>query len=149
MSWETGVAAHRDVWVLEQRSDAGLVEIVTPALKHLIRFDPTDAWFPYFRSIIISYDDSHVLPAMVAGGSIGGAIRKGDGAVIGAGIALVVATLLSQQPKGVPIACNNCSSRYAVHLPIGEPNFRCPVCNRILVLQLAPPVVGVLPSTAG
>lgn len=146
VAWETGVAAHRDVWVFERRTDAGQVEIVTPALKHLLRFDPSDAWFPYVRSIITSYDDSHVLPAMIAGGTVGGAIRKGEGAVIGAGIALVVATLLNQQPKGIPIACGSCSSRYSVHLPIGEPNFRCPVCNCMLALQLAQPIVGILPA---
>ncbi len=149
VSWETGVAAHRDVWVLEQRGDAGKVEVVTPALKHLVRYDASDAWVPYFRSIIMSYDDSHVLPAMVAGGTVGGAIRKGEGAVIGAGIALLVATLLNQRPQGVATCCAHCSSRYSVHLPIDEPSFRCPTCNKVVTLQLAPPVLGILPSAAG
>src|SRR5258707_7419063 len=137
-SWEAGVAAHRDVWVLERRGDAGKVEIVTPALKHLVRYDASDAWVPYFRSIIMSYDDSHVLSAMVAGGTVGGAIRKGEWAVIGAGIALIVATLFNQRPQGVPTSCAHCSSRYSVHLPIDELTFRCPTCSKIVTLQLAP-----------
>jgi hypothetical protein len=52
VAWETGVAAHRDVWVLELRDDSGQVEVITPALKHAVRFDASDAWFPYFRAII-------------------------------------------------------------------------------------------------
>jgi hypothetical protein len=146
--WETGVAAHRDVWVLERRADAGSAQIVIPALKHFVRFDPSDAWFPYFRSIVNSYDDSHVLAAIAAGGGIGHAIGKGEGAIIGAGLALVIATLANQRPQGVSACCAYCTSRYTVHLPVGEPTFRCPVCNRVVTLQLPSPIMGMLPGSA-
>lgn len=145
VAWETGVAARRDVWVLEERGDLGRVEIVTPALKHCVRFDPSDAWFAYFRSVVVPYDDSQVLPLVAAGSALGGALREGESAVVGAGLGLLVATLANQRPTGVPIACGKCTARYSVHLPASEPQFRCPVCNTTLWLQLTPPVVGVLP----
>ena len=149
VSWETGVAAHRDVWVFEQRSDSGRVHVVTPALKHFVRYDPSDAWFAYVREIIVSYDDSHVLPAMALGGSIGGALNKGEGALFGIGVALAIATLSRQQPQGVATCCAYCTSRYSVHLPVGEPSFRCPVCNQVLTLQLATPVAKLVQPPAG
>lgn len=136
VAWETGVAAKRDVWVLERRADFGLIEMVTPALSHLVRYDPTDEWFPYFRAIIESYDDSHIFPAVAAGSGIGHVLGKGDGALLGAGLALLLAHLAGQRPPGVPARCGNCASTYSVHVAANEATFRCPVCNLRVTLGL-------------
>lgn len=153
--WESGVATNKDIWVLEPLSQLGRVTAITPILKHYVLFEPSDSSFPYFRQIIESYDDSHVLPAVVAGGGLGAGVAKdkgapiGKGALIGVGLGLLIAALANPRPQGISVSCPECRSLYSIHLLVGQQLFRCPVCNTLLELALPAPVLGILPSTAG
>ena len=83
--------------------------------------------------VIASYDDSHVLKAIGAGAATGAAVRKVEGALMGAGLGLLFAALTSQtRPTGLAIRCPQCTSVYNAHLPL--PRMRCPVCNTRLML---------------
>jgi hypothetical protein len=143
--WESGVAANRDIWVFEPRQQLGQVNVITPFLKHYALFELTDPWFSYLRQIIESYDDSHVLPTVLATGGLGAGIAKGEGAIIGAGVGLFIAAIVNPRPQGMSVSCIQCASTYAIHLTVGELLFRCPVCNKSLLLSLpsaaAPPLL--------
>lgn len=129
--WESGNAAasNKDIWVLESFEDSPNLSVVIPHLRHHIAFHYNDQWLAYLRQIISSYDDSHVLPAGVAGGFIGGAIGGEAGGVIGSLVGLALGNHLTAQarPAGVTITCLGCHSVYSVH--VGVPSLRCPVCN--------------------
>jgi len=135
VGWECGVAAataletNKDVWVLESISEMESLSIVIPHLRHYVCLDATnDFWQGYLTQIILSYDDSHFLKAMTAGAATGAALGKGEGALWGAGVGMVLAAMASQtKPAGLPIRCPQCSSFYSVHLT--APTMRCPVCN--------------------
>jgi len=149
--WETGVGAapgvgsgvaNKDIWVFEPSEETPYLSVVIPRLRHYVRFDRSDAWLGYIRNIITSYDDSHILPAIVAGAAVGGGFGGPGGAVVGGGIGLLSAILLSQsRPTGVPIVCFHCRSSYSVHLP--GLTLRCPVCNNHLQLRVEPPTGGL------
>lgn len=132
--WESGNAAagNKDIWILEPFEDFPKLSIVIPHLRHYVSFDYTDHWLAYLRTIINSYDDSHVLKTVGAtaglGALIGGEGGAGAGAVIGglAGL-LLAANLQQQKPSGIPIRCAGCGSSYSVHITM--PTLRCPVCN--------------------
>lgn len=127
---ESGIAsgANKDLWVFEAVEDFAKITVVIPQLRHYVLFDYTDAWLIYLRKIINSYDDSNVLKAMVAGAGMGGAISESvGGAVVGGGIALLMALNAQPRPAGFPINCPICRSVYNVH--VGVLAMRCPVCN--------------------
>jgi hypothetical protein len=134
--WETGVGAgpivgggvaNKDLWVYEPWEETAYLTVVIPRLRHYVRFHKNDPWLGYIRSIITSYDDSHILPAIVGGAAVGGGLGGPGGAVVGGGIGLLSAILSQKRPIGFPIVCFNCRSSYNVHLP--DAYLRCPVCN--------------------
>jgi hypothetical protein len=135
VGWECGVAAatametNKDVWVLESIAELDGLSVVIPHLRHYVSFDHCNQfWQGYLTQIILSYDDSHFLKAMSAGAATGAALGKGEGALWGAGVGMVLAAMASQvKPAGLPIRCPQCGSFYSVHLT--EPRMRCPVCN--------------------
>jgi len=130
--WEAGVASNKDVWVFERASTQGKVDVITPHLRDYVVFEPTEAWYPLVRSIVESYDDSHVLPTMLAGTGIGALLGKGQGAAAGAGIAALISDKSGRRPRGFPISCDQCHSTYGIILPKGQRGLRCPVCNAVL-----------------
>lgn len=138
---ESGTAsgANKDVWVFEAVEDSPKLTIVIPHLRHYVLFDYTDSWLIYLRQIIASYDDSHVFPAVAAGAGVVGALSESvGGALVGGGIALLLALTAQQRPAGLPITCFTCRAVYSVHLSVFT--FRCPVCNTRLKLQQPPGV---------
>lgn len=143
IAWENGVSvgdgltpgvANKDVWVFELWSDTARLSIVIPRLRHYVRFDINDDWLKYVRTIINSYDNSHVLPAIAAGAGAG-ALAGPEGAIIGGlGAFLLAVKATSDRPSGFPFVCPSCHSSYNLHLPNGF--MRCPVCNcRFQVMQ--------------
>ncbi|MBK9131262.1 MAG: TIR domain-containing protein [Gammaproteobacteria bacterium] len=136
MGFEGGAAAaqaNKDIWVLETLSDTDALSFVVPRLQHYVCLDHRDErWQGYLTQIINSYDDSHVIPAIAAGGAAGAA-RGADGAIIGAGIALVLAALASPtRPAGIQVRCPKCASVYNAH--VATTRIRCPVCNTRMLL---------------
>jgi len=135
VGWESGVAAataletNKDVWVLESIAEMDCLSVVIPHLRHYVCFDQTEEfWQGYLTQIIASYDDSHFLKVMSVTAATGAALGKAEGALLGAGVGMVLAAIASQtRPAGVPIRCPQCWSFYSVHL--ARPHMRCPVCN--------------------
>ncbi len=83
---------NKDVWVLESISEMESLSMVIPHLRHYVCFDHTkEFWQGYLTQIILSYDDSHLLKAITAGAATGGVLAKGEGALWGAGVGLVLA----------------------------------------------------------
>lgn len=136
--WESGVAANKDIWVFERLSDRGRVSVITPFLRHYVVFEANDSYFRYLRPVLESYDDSHVLGTMLVTTGIGALLGRGSGAAAGAAAGLMMSDRSNLRPRGLQIVCGNCSSSYHVHLPEGQAQFRCPVCNRFLALQDSP-----------
>jgi hypothetical protein len=140
VGFESGAAsgstlqAIKDVWVLESLAETDTLSVVIPRLQHYICFDHKDErWQAYLTQIIGSYDDSHVLTAMAAGGLAGAAVGRAEGAVAGIGAGLLLACMTSQtRPMGFPLRCPQCSSVYNVHLAVAR--MRCPVCNARLIV---------------
>ena len=142
VAFEGGVAAgstlqgNKDVWVMESLADTESLSVVIPRLRHYVCFDHTDErWQAYLTQIVGSYDDSHVLTAMAAGGLAGAAAAgKPEGAILGVGAGLFLAAVASQaRPTGLPVRCPQCTSVYSAHLANPQ-RMRCPVCNTRLAL---------------
>jgi hypothetical protein len=139
VGWESGVAAataletNKDVWVLESIAEMENLSVVIPHLRHYVCLDEREQfWQGYLTQIILAYDDSHFLKVMSAGAATGAALGKGEGALWGAGVGMILAAMASQaKPAGLPIRCPQCLSFYSVHL--AEARMRCPVCNARLV----------------
>lgn len=132
--WEAGVGKNRDIWVFEPYRDLGKIRVVVPYLRHYVLFGLNEYWLGYIRKIIESYDDSHVLPTIIAGAGIGMAVDKDktEGAVWGGVGGTIVASLLNnQRPKGIQLKCPKCYSTYNIHVPDNLYEFRCPVCNTV------------------
>ncbi len=138
VNFEGGAAAgtsQKDHWVIESLHDLEALSVVIPRLQHYICLDPrVDAWQGYLTQVIASYDDSHVLPAMAAGGLAGAAATENIAGAFFGGIggALLAAMSTQSRPAGVSIHCLRCTSVYNVHL--ASPRMRCPVCNMQLVV---------------
>lgn len=138
VAWETGVAKNKDIWIFEPKSQFGNIYVVTPYLRHYVIFDTSEPFFIYLRKIIDSYDDSNVLPTVLATGGIGAALAEKDkmgGAAIGALAGLMIADNSKNRPVGTRIICSNCNSTYNVHYPKAMKIFRCPVCNQFLEIE--------------
>lgn len=141
VAWESGNSGTKDVWVFERASLVGQATVVIPRLRHYVVFEPTDAWFSYFRNILNSYDDSQVLPAMATGSGIGALVAAaaevalGPVAVVGALVGAAMSNKENSRPSGLQIQCSACGSSYTVHLPNRWNYLRCPVCNTILTLE--------------
>jgi len=139
--WEIGVAKNRDIWVFEPISQLGRISVVTPYLRHYVIFDTKDDWLDYIRRIIESYDDSHVLPTVLAttltGTALGTLVRHpGLGVVAGTLTGIMISDKSKERPTGIGVECCNCSSSYNIHIPQGLNIFRCPVCNTYLEIGL-------------
>jgi len=135
--WESGTArgTNKDIWVLEALEDFPRLSVVIPHLRHYVCFPYTDPWLAYLRSIVASYDDSHILKAVVAGAGLGAGISEtATGALIGGGIALLLAANAQTRPAGLPMMCPSCRSLYNIHIAVAV--MRCPVCNTRI--RLAP-----------
>jgi len=145
--WESGVGAgsnsngtNKDIWVLEAFEDCGKPSIVIPHVRYYVSYQYTDIWVGILRSIIASYDDSHVLKAAVAGAGVGAAVGNVPGALIG-GLGMAILASRSQpRPAGLQVICPNCRSVYTAYLSAYA--MRCPVCNA----QLRFPSPNPLPS---
>jgi hypothetical protein len=135
----TGMAlqGNKDIWVLESLAETENLSIIVPYLRHYVCFDHADdRWQGYLSQIVASYDDSHVVPAIAAGAATGAAVSKGEGALVGAGLGLLLSAMMSQtRPIGVPLRCPQCASVYSVHL--ADARMRCPVCNSRLFVSTA------------
>jgi hypothetical protein len=143
VAFESGAASGssmqpvKDVWVIETIGDMETLSFVVPRLQHYVCLDTRiESWQGYLTQVINSYDDSHVIKAMAAGGLVGvAAAKRPEGAIVGIGAALLFAAIASQsRPMGVPIRCPQCASVYNVHLATSR--MRCPVCNTRLTLSL-------------
>lgn len=137
--WESGVAGARnkEIWVFEPREDQAKVSVLIPHLHHHVCFEYSDPWLAYIRAIVMSYDDSHVLPAISAGFATSIATENPAAGLVAGGI---VALLLAGNKQGPPaglmaILCPNCKSVYRVHRDPVWNLMRCPVCNIELQLQ--------------
>jgi hypothetical protein len=138
VTWECGRAVNKEVWVFEPAASHGKISIAVPKVNHYVIYEETEEWRVYIRSIIENYDDSKVLPTLLATATTGAAINdkdRVDGAI--GGLAVGVLGLLLQaatKPSlGFEMRCYNCWSVYRLHKGnTGE--FRCPVCNAKLVL---------------
>ncbi len=136
--WESGNAAatNKDVWVLEAFEDSARLSVVIPHLRHYVAFHYDDQWLAYLRQIVVSYDDSHVLKAGLAGAGIGAALGEVGGAVVvGLAALLLAANAHSARPLGLPVTCFKCHSVYSAH--VGVNSLRCPVCSARIQFSLA------------
>ncbi len=136
VNWECGTAKNKDIWVFEPFESLGNIRVVVPRLNHYVLFERTDDWRKYLRSIIESYDDSHVIPTLAAATGGGALLNEKDregGAAIGFAVGLVGLLLhsASKPSFGIDMKCWKCSSNYKVHR---YGNFRCVVCNADSVL---------------
>lgn len=137
INWECGTANNKDIWVFEPVETLGKVQVVVPRFNHYVLFEKTEVWRDYLRSIIESYDDSHVIPALSASTASGAAIHQkdpGTGAMVGfvVGIAGLILKDITKPPMGIAVKCPKCSSNYKIHR-YGA--FRCAACNADLVFQ--------------
>lgn len=138
---ESGAAATKDIWVFERDSDKGQVNIAIPRLQHYVVYDLNEPSLAYVTNIVRGYDDSHVLGAAVGAG-IGALLsdKKNVGKGAAAGAAFGYAITKKQVPElvGQPVRCLSCQAVYQVHLPRERRAFRCPVCNKGLMLSVVP-----------
>ncbi len=148
VNWECGTAKNKDIWVFEPFESLGKIRVVVPRFNHYVLFERTDEWRKYLRSIIESYDDSHVVPtlsASTAGGALLNEKDRGVGAGVGFAVGLVGLLLhsMSKPSFGIDVRCWKCSSNYKVHQ---YGNFRCAVCNADSVLY-QPQMAGYINTT--
>jgi hypothetical protein len=139
VTWESGVSSHanKDIWAFEAFEDRAKLSVIIPYLNHQVCFEYTDFWLAYARTVVLSYDDSHVLPAFSAGVAAAIATENPVAGLVAGGI---FALLLCGNKKGPPpglmaILCSNCKSVYRVHRAPAWNVMRCPVCNFQLQLQ--------------
>jgi len=150
--WESAIASTigKEIWIFEPMALLGKIDVIFPHLDHYLIYKFNQDYQNYIREIIESYDDADVLPAVVAGGSLGGfggtiaeaLLSKGEklsglGTLIGIGIVGTLAGFLAdpsrKRPSGILIRCSECKNKYRIHIKI--PKIRCPICNALLVLN--------------
>jgi hypothetical protein len=145
INWECGTAKNKDIWIFEPVESLGKIRVVIPRFNHYALYERDDDWRKYLLSIIESYDDSHVIPALTAS-TVGGALLneedRGGGASTGFFVGLVGLLIHSatKPSYGIDVKCPKCFSNYKIHR-FG--NFRCAVCNANLVLP-TPQVAGYI-----
>ncbi|HKO59529.1 MAG TPA: hypothetical protein VJV03_00085 [Pyrinomonadaceae bacterium] len=138
VNWECGTAKNKDIWVFEPLETLGKVRVVVPRFNHYALFERTNEWRKYLRSIIETYDDSHIIPALSASTAAGALFNerdRGTGAAAGFGVGLVGLLLhsVTQPSYGIDVKCLKCFSNYKIHR---YGNFRCAVCNADLMLNV-------------
>jgi len=139
VNWECGTAKNKDIWIFEPFESLGKIRVIVPRYNHYVLFERTPEWRIYLRSIIESYDDSHVLPTLslaAGGGALLNEKDRGSGAATGfvVGLAGLILHSVFKPSFGIPVRCVTCSSNYKVHR---YGNFRCAVCNANSVLYPA------------
>ena len=137
INWECGTANNKDIWVFEPAEALGKVRVVVPRFNHYVLFEKTDEWREYLRSVIESYDDSHVIPVLSASTAGGAAIHQkdpGTGAMVGfaVGLAGLILKDITKPSLGIDVKCLKCSSNYKIHR-YGA--FRCAACNADLIFH--------------
>jgi len=144
--WEAGMASNKDIWVFIPADINMNLNIITPKLTHLVLYRLDKNWQRYIFQIVQSYDDSNILPVTVVTGGIGALIgsainekEPAGGAILGGASGVVGGLILHEifkpkAPVGYPVKCPSCSSFYYLHS--GEQYFRCPICNKILGINL-------------
>jgi hypothetical protein len=145
VNWECGIAKNKDIWIFEPAESLGKIRVVVPRFNHYALFERNDEWRKYLLSIIESYDDSHVIPALsasTAGGALLNEKDRGSGAAAGFVVGLVGLILqsITKPSYGIDVKCQVCFSNYKIHR---YGNFRCAVCNADLVLN-PPQVAGYI-----
>lgn len=137
INWECGVAVQKEIWVFEPFGSLGKIRVVVPRFNHYAVFNRDEEWRTYLRSVIDSYDDSHVLPTLAATTGSGALLGEGVGAGIGLGVGLLALILQSKgkPPLGVPITCCKCRANYRIHR---YGRFRCAVCSTSLLFLPEP-----------
>ena len=138
VTWECGAAMNKPVWVFEPSESLGRISVVVPRFNHYALFQVKEEWRKYLRTIIESYDDSHVFPTLSLSTGGGAWLNEKDrwlGAASGLGVGIVGLLLknLTKPSLGIEIKCGNCNSNYNVHQ---YGNFRCAICNSQLFLPL-------------
>lgn len=128
INWECGTATNKDIWVFEPLETLGKIQVVVPRVSHYVLFEKTDEWRGYIRSLVSSYDDSHVLPTLSATTGGGALIGEAPGAAVGLAVGLVGLLLfnISKPAYGITTKCWNCCANYKIHR---YGHLRCPVCN--------------------
>jgi hypothetical protein len=134
ISSESGYAGNKDVWVFECSRDIGRVTVIIPFLRHYVVYEPNDAYLPYMRKVVETYDDSHVIPTVLVTAGLAALLGGLEGVAAATLVGIPMLDKSSVRPKGQEITCAKCSSSYSVHLPKGTRRFRCPVCNAALAL---------------
>jgi len=119
--------------VFERLCENGRISVITPQLRHYVVYEPNDNYLGYVRKIIESYDDSHVLPTVLAGVGLAAlTFATGGAALLGGAAGLVLSDRTAGRPMPPQRQCARCTSAYHVHLPQGVEKSRCPVCNAVL-----------------
>jgi hypothetical protein len=149
INWECGTTKNKDIWIFEPLASLGKIRVPVPRFNHYALFERTDEWRKYLRSIIETYDDSHIIPALSASTAAGAFLNekdRGSGAAAGFGVGLVGLLLhsVTKPSYGIDVKCLKCSSNYKIHR---DGNFRCAVCNADLVLNV-PQVAGYVSPVA-
>lgn len=145
VTWEAGCGFNKDIWIFEPESQRGEISMIIPAVDHYVVLGNTGDDLAYLRGIIDSYDNLSIIPT-VAGAAGAGALagyglakeRKVLGTALGALIGglggYLYANKENARPQGIEVECSKCRSIYRAHLK--DNDFRCPVCNTGLHLQL-------------
>ncbi len=139
INWECGTAESKDIWIFEPYESLGRITIAAPRVTHLVRYSIADNWRVYIRSVIETYDDSHVLTTLASTTGMGAAVMEKDrftGAIAGFAIGMGALILkdMTKPSFGVAMNCWNCRSTYRVHLAGNVKEFRCATCNNTCVL---------------
>ena len=143
VNWECGTVKNKDVWVFEPLASLGKISVIIPHFNHYVLFEQNDIWRNHIRSVIESYDDSHVWPTLSTAAASGAMINKKDqvtGAAVGAafGLAGLILMDMAKPSLGIEVKCQKCLSNYKIHR---YGTFRCAVCNASLILQ-QPQIIG-------
>jgi len=144
---EAAAGSNVDVWVFEQEQDTGKITISIPFLRQYMTMKADEGDYKYLRQIIESYCDHDMIKTVAATTAAGagtgyllGGKNKAAGTLAGALIGLAGGYLYSKgvkkRPVGISVICPKCRTRYSVHL--SSYDFRCPVCNENLRLQINP-----------
>src|SRR5207302_7862397 len=75
---ENGIAKNKDIWVFEPCREFGTINVITPFVKHYVLFDTIDSHLAYLMQIVRSYDDSHMLPTVLAAAGLGALLMPKD-----------------------------------------------------------------------
>src|SRR6185437_10385608 len=107
--WESGKADQKDIWIFEPYEALQRISVVIPRFDHYVRYQWNPSWREYIHSIVRTYDDSGLLPLILAGNGIGTAISSGDrttGGLLGAlGGAIIDAIRRPRAPLGRTVQC--------------------------------------------